>query len=272
MSTLNGLVYAVRSRQMTKWSLSVGGLGLWLAAASCTASGPAPGAGPAPDGSSSSAEAVQFTAKVVERNGGAAIPGARICVVDLSDIPCATSASDGSYTISMPVWTTDVDFAFNATAAGHLGSTWLLHEAPGDASWPTVQQLYDDAAATDLMSHAGFAGPGGGKGSVLLSVYRASQGAAGMTVTSSPAGGGPVYLDPTGTPDPALTGLTTDGYALLGNLAPGPIEITVSDTSCTQTFLTNGSYFGMWADAKPATIAGVTVADSITQMNMVCPP
>ena len=256
---------------MTKWPLIVGEAVLLLAAASCTASDPA--AGPAQDGSASIAETVQLTGTVVEHNGGGAIAGARICVVDRSDIPCATSGTDGSYTISIPTWTTDVDFALNATAAGHLGFTWLLHESPGNASWPAMQQLYDDAAATDLMNHAGFTYPAGGKGFVMLSVYRQGEGggAPGLTVSSSPAGAEAVYLDPTGIPDPAVTALTSDGYALLGNVEPGPIEISVSDTSCTQTFLMNGGYFGMWADAKPATIAGVTVADSITQMNMVCP-
>lgn len=223
-----------------------------------------------------------FPGVVVEFAGGAPIAGARICVVDHPDIMCATSGTDGTYTLSIPAWTTAVDFALNVTATSHLGVTELVHLVPnraGGQQYPS-QRLFDDATAAELLNQAGFAYPydPDGNALVLLTVWRQSAPtgpATGMTVSSSPSGAGAVYLDATGVPDPTLTSISSYGQALLGNLRPGAIEVTVSETSCTPaSYWTaeNGdvSYFGMWADAKPATVAGVTVAGSITQVEIYC--
>lgn len=250
---------------MAKWLSNVAGSVLLLAAAGCSPSEHtmAPGAGPEPDGGPTPVKTVQVTSTVAELNGGAPIAGARICIVDRPEIPCATSGDDGSYTLSMPAWTTEVDLAYNVSAAGHLGDTELVHETPDGVQWgPIPLYLYDDAtAAAELMNPAGFAYPTAGRGLVLLWV----SGAPGM-VSSAPAGTGPVYLDQTGTPDPTLIGPASNSYALLGNLDPGPIEISASDTSCVPAVFPVQT----WADAKPATIAGVTVTNSITRMALAC--
>jgi hypothetical protein len=235
-----------------------------LAAVGCTSSnpgGPAAGAG-----GTSGADVRIITSTVADYHGGAPLAGARVCVVGHPEIPCATSGADGTYVMTVTEPTTDRDLAVNVTAAGYLGGTALLHETAGELTWATPS-LFDDAAAAALLTPAGIAYPSGGKGVVLLSVWGRSGGAAlGVTVSSAPAGGAPVYLDQTGTPDPTLSGITSDGYVLLGNLQPGPIEITVSDGSCAPAVFAAEA----WPDAKPATISGVTVADSLTEMVVAC--
>jgi hypothetical protein len=242
----------------------------WLLAASCGSSGSAksPDGGPL-DGASSVAETVQVGGNIIEIKGGGPIAGAQICIVGRPEIPCATSGPDGSYTLSIPAWTTDVDIAFNVKAAGHLGTTGLVHETTRGVTWLS-EPMYDDAAAADLMNHAGFAYPAGGKSFVLVSVWSGSGGALqGATVSSSPAAGeGPAYADPIGDPDPTLTGITSNGYALIGGLTPGPVEITVSDPSCHPVDIATQA----WVDTKPNTIAGTTVADSMTHMIVICGP
>jgi hypothetical protein len=210
-------------------------------------------------------ETEQVTMTVIENPGGGPIANALICIVGRPEIPCAASGTDGKYTLTIPAWTTGVDMAFNVTAAGHLGSTGLVHETPGSINWVS-HPLYTDAAAADLLRPTGFAYPAGGKAFVLLAMFRGGGAAEGLTASSSPAGGaGPVYADPTGTFDRTLTAITSDGYVLFGDLEPGPIEITVS-ASCTPTvFATQG-----WTDAKPNSIAGWTVADSMTTMVVIC--
>jgi hypothetical protein len=219
------------------------------------------------DGGPSTADIVQLSGTVLEIKGGAPIAGAQICIVDRPEIPCAISLDDGSYALPMPAWTTPVDIAFSVKAAGHLGATGLVHENPGSVVWLSPP-LFDDMAAADLMNHAGFAYPAGGKAFVMLAVFKAAGGAQeGLTASSSPAGDkGPVYMNPVGIPDPTLAGITSNGYALFGDLEPGPLEITVSGTSCSPApFVTLE-----WVDTKPHTVAGLTVADSMTDIVVIC--
>ncbi len=215
--------------------------------------------------SPTTADTVQVHGTVSESTNARRIAGARVCIVDRPEIPCVTTDTNGQYTLTMPAWTAEVDIAFNVTAPGHLGFTGLVHEMPGTVTWLSAQ-LYDDAGATTLMNQAGFAYPASGKAFVALSVFKASGGAAeGRTVSSSPAGAA-VYFDKTGKADPTLTAITTNAYLLLGNLAPGSIEITVSDAACMPAGLATGA----WASSKPNTVAGKTAPDSMTDMTVIC--
>jgi len=262
---------------MMRWS-TVAGAVLWLSAVGCGSS-PAKGTdagidlggvdlgidGTGADGPTTG-DTVQVHGTVSEATNARRIAGARVCIVDRPEIPCVTTDTNGQYTLTMPAWTAEVDLAFNVTAAGHLGFTGLVHEMPGSVTWLSAE-LYDDAGATTLMNQAGFAYPAGGKAFVAVSVFKASGGAAeGRTVSSSPAGAGPVYFDKTGKADPTLTATTTNPYLLLGSLAPGSVEITVSDAACMPAGLATGA----WASSKPNTVAGKTAPDSMTDMTVIC--
>jgi len=217
--------------------------------------------------------AITVSAKVIDIAGGAPIPGASVCILDHPEIACATTDAAGAYTIALPEIGAGLDIAANVTAAGFLGDTGLVHEgeqqsgAVGVAWFST--NLRADAAAVDLLStHAGFTYPAAGKGFVLLSVFHQGGGAfAGQTVALSPASGsGPVYADPSGNPDPSLSAITSNGYALFGGLTPGKIEITATGATCTPV----STVGGMWTSTTPHTIAGAVAADSITRMSITC--
>ena len=129
--------------------------------------------------------------------------------------------------------------------------------------------LMDDAAATArLAAQAGFAYPAPGKAFVLFSVFRASGGAAtGATATLSPASdSGPVYAQPSGTLDPTLAAVTTNGYLMFGDVTPGKLSITVAGVPCTAGALAVDA----WAGATPSTVAGEAAASSMTRMTAIC--
>jgi hypothetical protein len=213
-------------------------------------------------------DTVQIKNSVRKIPNNTPLVGARVCIVDRPEIACVTTDANGAYTLTMPAWTAPADIAFNVTAAGYLGFTGLVHETPGSVTWLSAE-LYDDTGATQyLTTRAGFTYPAAGKAFVQVAVFRQSGGAAqGLTVTISPPGVGPVYLDKNGIPDPTLTAITTDGYLLFANLTPGPVEITFSDPACTPApVATDG-----WVSSKPNAVAGKTAPDSMTNIVAICP-
>jgi len=241
----------------------------------CGSSHPAasPSDGAPNDGAQASA-LLTASGTVTDNASGAPIPNAKACILDHPEIPCAATDADGKYTIELPAFGNGLDIAGNVTASGFLGETGLTHEkAPTpdggrSVSWFNTV-IRDDAAATKLLAtQAGFAYPASGKGFVLLAIFHGAGGAyIGQTVAASPAsGGGPVYADPSGAPDPTLTAVTSDGYVFLGGLIPGRIEITTTGAPCTPVTTTGL----MWASTKPHTIAGEVAAGSITRMSIIC--
>jgi hypothetical protein len=213
---------------------------------------------------------VMVSGTVVEAAGSAPLVGARVCILDAPAIPCAITDAKGAYQIALPHWTTDLDVAVNVTAAGHLGFTGLTHQNANGVVWFGEIPLMDDAAATAMLqAQAGFAYPAPGKAFVQFSVFHASGGAAtGATATLSPASGsGPVYAQPSGTLDPTLAAVTTNGYLMFGEVTPGKLSITVASVPCTPAVLGVDA----WADPTPSTVAGEAAANSMTRMTAICP-
>lgn len=99
-------------------------------------------------------------------------------------------------------------------------------------------------------------------------MFRASGGAeTGATATISPASGsGPVYAQPSGTLDPTLPAITTNGYLVFGDVTPGKLSITVAGVACTPAALGVDA----WADPTPSTVAGEAAAKSMTLMTAIC--
>jgi hypothetical protein len=208
-------------------------------------------------------------------SGSAATPiaGAKVCILDNLDhleMACATTDDNGAYTIALPpIGPSLSELAVSVTATGYLGYTGLLFEEASEHAWPTSVPLMDDTGATALLhTQAGFEYPSPGAAFVYLSVFHGSGGAdVGVTASVAPAASQPpVYIDATGTLDPTLTSLTSDGYMWFGGVVPGDIEITVSDTSCIPV----QNLLGSWNDSKPNTIAGAATANSYTQMYVIC--
>jgi hypothetical protein len=228
-------------------------------------------------GTDAGADAGWFTISglVIENGDGGPIANARVCLVEEPSLPCGVSGGDGRYTLAVPRWHDATEVAFNITAEGHLGFTDLVREPGSDSPfggviWPSQVALLDDTSAVRLFfGSAGMVYPAQQTGFVLASVFRsAGGGMAGQTVSITPAAGaGPVYLDPAGKPDPALQGVTSNGYLLFGAVPAGPVEITTAGAACDPVAVSTG----MWKSARSGSVAGVVVAGSMTEFGIICP-
>ncbi|HEY3801886.1 MAG TPA: hypothetical protein VGL61_04730 [Kofleriaceae bacterium] len=214
-------------------------------------------------------------------SGSAATPiaGATVCILDHSEIPCATTDGNGAYSIELPAVTASpLDVAMNASAEGYLGFTGITAGyfgsggsivSTGPGWFSTIPLMSDATAAAILETQAGFQYPPASNAFVQLSVFHAAGDAdTGVTVALSPAPGvAAVYADASGALDPALTSITSNGYVWFGSVTPGKIEATVSDSSCVP--VQNLADYA-WNDSKPHSVAGETVANSVTWMTIIC--
>ena len=205
---------------------------------------------------------------VVEPDVTTPIAGATVCLINLPEPRCTTTDATGMYSVALPSFAGELDVAINVTAPGHLGFTGLLRETSGGVVSYSQIPLLDDASAASALdtTRTGFSYPAPGKAFVRFEVT----GAIGAHVQISPASGiGPVYVNASGVPDPELTALTSSGYALFGDLTPGPIEITVTGVACAARPLRPFTAEG-WPATTPGAIAGVTVASSRTLITAFC--
>lgn len=251
------------------WRRRTAGVLFFIAAATgCGAGAGQKSQDAASDANADASLRVTAAGKAIRNSDGGPIANAKACVLGHPEIPCATSDDDGNYIIEQPDFGTGLDVAGNLTALGFLGETLLVHQSPPGVVWIN-HPMRSDAEATELLSvQAGFTYPASGKGFVLVSVFHGLGGAyVGQTLSVSPAPEhGAVYTGPTGTPDPSLTAITINGYALFGGLSPGKIEITTTGPPCTVV----PTDTNMWVSSKPHTIAGEVAADSITRMSILC--
>jgi hypothetical protein len=206
--------------------------------------------------------------------GSSPVAGAQVCIVGHPEVPCATSAADGTYSIHVAFLPADADLAVTTTASGHLGGVALLHETMGGLLWEDVPLWTDASATTRLATQGGFTYPTAQDGFVELDVQGATVGSlTGATASLSPASGaGPVYADPTGTLDRARTSTSSSGFAFFGNVAPGMYAITVTAAQKTCSVMNGASVIaGDWPGAGSATTAVQVVAGAMTQrISVIC--
>lgn len=207
--------------------------------------------------------------QITDEDGTTGLVAAKVCVLDHPEVACATTDQSGSYSISIPRALVAVDLAVNVTADRHLSFTGLVDKEVIPNLWISKIPLYTEASAIDLLQRqAGFEYPNANKGFVLLSVFRLIGGAVqGVSPVVSPAPASPpAYFAASGAVDRALTAMTSNGHVLLGELAPGKIEIAITGMPCAAiTTSVDG-----WDTGKPATIAGQVAAGSLTRMSMFC--
>jgi hypothetical protein len=199
--------------------------------------------------------------------GSAPLAAARVCIVDHPEIACATTDTDGTYTMTVPAVDASARWAVNFTAPGHVGSTIAL-----DGSWPTGVGLLPDDWARSTATQAGFQYPSQGTAFIRLRVGN-GPGLAGATATLSPPSGvGPVYGDESGNPAPALTSTSSSGIVLFGNVTPGLFTISVTLPGRTCDCCDQGRLTGWeWTGPTPDTLVSVTAPDSITDnLYMYC--
>ena len=146
------------------------------------------------------------------------IAGASICLLDDDDVPCVTSASDGTFTL--PGVPTYVRTALIVTATDHL--TALIPAVVPTGSHPSVNvDMVSDSVGAALAPLSGTTWPLGDTG--LVTCYAKSPVAphgyvAGASVQLvSGQAHGIVYAGADETPDSTLMATTTAGWGVFGN-------------------------------------------------------
>ena len=194
---------------------------------------------------------------------GRPVAGARLCIVDHDEVPCATSDGDGHYALHLPEqWTKARELALHVTAPGHLAFAGMVRESPTfDANgrkkggyWPYAIHLLSDDAATSLTRAWQVALPGADRALVKIDVTYKNTGAPqGAAVTLRPERGEARSLE-----------LPKSGQVVFADLAPGRFEVAVG--GCTP----RPEVEGVWRARGRGAVAGLAVAGAVTKVAVAC--
>ena len=172
---------------------------------------------------------IQFSGRAVTSYQGTSIAGMEVCILDVPELPCASTDSQGAFSIAAP-------------ANAETGVT-MAHATHGDILLPIVTTDQDQdgwvigvPALPEVVGYyttAGGAYPDPGKG--FLAVFSLDgnspqeQGLAGIEVAITPPSGlGPLYADAAGDPDGQLQATSTRGLTRFGSVDLGEIEVVLS--------------------------------------------
>ncbi len=148
---------------------------------------------------------------------------AMVCVVDVPQLPCATTDAEGRAILEVPV---NLEVQLRATALRHVTTltTYVSDEAPRSVGidMPPSSALPLLGGRVDET-----------KGLVAFVVqYEGGDGTPGVAATLSPASGtGPRYTAD-GLPDDALTETSDDGLGLFVDVDPGRVDVTLVGALC----------------------------------------
>jgi hypothetical protein len=221
---------------------------------------------------------IKVTGAVVGLGGSATNPitpldGVMVCVVEHSEIPCATTDAAGTFTLAKLAADTDVGVSFTRT--GYYGVVLLAHTGDADLHLPTAN-MSTDAAEAAFFQAAGWTYPSAEQGILHVHVQGAGQtscdGLGQNTITAS-TGATPVYektcadANTPGGPDPALSATTTSGNADF-LVAAG----TVDATNPSSTLLCDVAPFPGWGWTATGTssVRALVVAGHETLVALQC--
>lgn len=158
-----------------------------------------------------------FSGTIAALSDRAAIEGARVCVLDHPEIPCATTNADGFYVLECaPVG----DAAISFEAEGFAGGVWLWRGVEGEPQDLSIA-LARDAENTGYLAPTGVAYPDGESALVTIDLVG---NVAGLTaVQRSGSGEGPFYsADESGRIDPAATSAASENELVFFVARPVP--------------------------------------------------
>jgi len=166
---------------------------------------------------------------------GAPIDGALVEVVRASDgVTLAMGSTDpsGAFAVPYPTGGAVFDAFLRATAAGLL-PTMLYLPRPPNQDWG-AGLVMTDAATHDLFAAAAGVTADPAFGTLLVTVLDCGFARVeGATVASAPAAAGILYLDESFQPAPALSATSASAAAVLFNLPPGDVDVTIDASGFT---------------------------------------
>jgi len=193
------------------------------------------------DGAAGPAKTVTYTGALANGIDGAPIAQAQICLIRPADIPCTTTAADGSYSIDLPV-ATKVEVEVLKEGFIPVRSNFITREVDTSIS----AQMFQPAAVEAAFRLAG-ATYDATKGGLLVRVYDPAKGQsvglAGVTIDVEPSdGAGPFYTDGL-TFSPTATKTTPTGNALFSMLEDKTYKVSFESAlnDCKGTYLWKSS-------------------------------
>jgi hypothetical protein len=258
-------------------TLAVAALSLGSAACSSSSSAPAGGGDAGGEGGSASGvtlsgtmtEFVVLAAPMPDAGPPAKvtpISGGTICVYKHPEIPCVTTASDGTYTVTGPPGS----FSITAKAAGHIDTlyaNYVVNALPG-AHVTGTSTMATTALAQTFTTALGGTFPWGPGGAItfqanLVTDGGASSQLAGTTVSISPgvpAASGPFYTSNSGLPDKTITATTGAGWGGYVNVPVGTYQLAITNPTATC------GYFASPTASTPSAVSFPVVADTLTEV------
>jgi hypothetical protein len=248
------------------------------ALAGCTSStGETPAPPPAQESTPASPDAgadaalaaatITFKVKLVDaRAPDTLLAGIEVCAADRADIPCATSAADGTVTMALPR-DSELMLRCKNDRYGPVYMTWSIEKKDIDAG--TFSLL--EKSAIDLFITYSGGKPSADKGAITVNVYddlvNRNKRVAGATFTITPKkGGGPVYVGPAMLPDTDLIASTEGGPGLFFDLDPSEVTIAIEHPTLKCT-----GGFG-WKTDKPNALRSRIFGGGLSSVTFVCVP
>lgn len=164
-----------------------------------------------------------WTVTVRDLISGNRLQLAEICVVDVPQLPCAITDTEGRATLDVPI---DIELQLRTNALRYVTTVTTY---VSDAEPRSVGVDMPPNSALPLLG--GRVEPG--KGQLAFVVQNESgDGVVGVSATIDPASGtGPRYTDGS-LPDDELTATTEDGLGLFVNVDPGRVAMTMTGADC----------------------------------------
>lgn len=181
---------------------------------------------------------MQGVAKAYTAGGTEPIAGVLITAHATGDddtvVLMATSAADGTYSITYETGGAPVDGYLRATLAGYM-TTYLIPPGPitADFAGGTVAMLTPDIFNLLANTLCGANQPETGKAAIAVVTLDAEDNpVAGATIGSSPAAGRYCYND-NGFPSRSATATDVDGAAYFLNVPPGDVRVSAMASGIT---------------------------------------
>ena len=162
----------------------------------------------------------------------AQLPGVKACVEGLPEVPCATTDADGRYVLAEVPGFAEVTITLEKS--GFVPAMVPLSTRDADTS--VSLDLATLSTAQIFASTAGYGWPPSGGILVVEAETAAHSAVAGVSVSlDPPQGTGPVYVDESETPDPALDVTSAAGWGSYGDVPAGryALHAAAKSGACT---------------------------------------
>jgi len=172
-----------------------------------------------------------FVGDFVPAGGLVPLEGVSVCVFDRDDIPCVTTAADGSYALDALPANRDLLIAY--TRSEFVAQMGMLSTGTDDVG-PIEIRMARESSAQLFFTAIGATYPLGDTGGITFGAYPTSTGGgvdadaglAGYAAHLTPESGtGPVYINDSELPDPSLVTTQKPGWGLYANVTSGTVSV-----------------------------------------------